>query len=314
MEIPELVADALGDEEVAAHVPLKGDDALYVTRTGTLHYRSEGLISDESVEEYSHDAERVAVDEKRRKASIDLDYGTRGEASFSIPANRLKEALHPVLAGVLSAAGVTDPGETVKRTYRFGELTLVVTSDRLVKHVGSAVWDMEYEEVPYESVTDLDIEEGNVSSQIVLHTGDRTERIKAPNEAFREVDETVRDALFAYYDVENLEAFKQLMATGEEDGTAEPETGDVAFGEGVEPIQPGGESGTATVNSDTGGSPGDPLEESGFTSAAEKVVPIDRETLLQELEALEASIEDQRQVLQAQKRRIERIRDQLPEE
>lgn len=313
MDIPELVADALGDEEVAAHVPLKGDDALYVTRTGTFHYRSEGLLSDESVEEYPHDAERVAVGEGRRKATIDLDYGTRGEASFSVPASRLEEALHPVLAGVLNAAGVTQPGETVKRTFRFGELTLVVTSDRLVKHVGSAVWDPEYEEVPFEAVTDLDIEEGNVSSQIVAHTADRTERIKAPNEAFREVDETVREALFAYYDVEDLDAFKRLVTTEDEEAT-EPETADVAFGEGVEPIQAGSGDEPIEERAAGGERANDPLEESGFTSAAEKIVSIDREALLQELEALEASIEEQRGVLDAQQRQIDRIRQQLPEE
>jgi len=44
--------------------------------------------------------------------------------------------LHPVLAGVLNGNGITDPGETVVKTYRFSELTLIITSDRLVKHIG----------------------------------------------------------------------------------------------------------------------------------------------------------------------------------
>lgn len=314
MDVPELVADALGDEAVAAHVPLKGEDALFVTRTRTLHYRSEGLISDESVDEYPHDAERVEVSESRRKASIELDYGTGGAASFSVPANRLDEALHPVLAGVLNAAGVTQPGETVKRTYRFSELTLVVTSDRLVKHIGAAVWDQEYEEVPYEGVTDLAIEEGNVSSQLVLHTPDRTERIKAPNEAFREVQETISDALFAYYDVDSMEAFQQLMATEEEE-PADAAGGDVSFGEGVEPIQAGGGQTQAATQEPAESEPEtDPLEESGFTSAAETVVSIDEATLQEELDALEAAIEEQQAALEHQRERIAAIRDLIPEE
>lgn len=312
MDVPTLVADALGDETVAAHVPLKGEDTLFVTRTRTLHYRSEGLLSDESVDEYPHDAERVEVSEGRRKATITMHYGTRGQGSFGVPSNRLDEALHPVLAGVLNAAGVTDPGETVKRTYRFSELTLVVTSDRLVKHIGSAVWDPEYDEVPYDAVTDLDIEEGTVSSQLVLHTETRTERIKAPNEAFREVAESVQDALFAYYDVDGLEAFKALKAEDEE-GEMEGESADIAFGDGVDPIDTGTTKGEPSGDSGAKAA-ADQLEEGGFTSAAEKVVSVDGERLQAELEALEASIEEQETELERQRKRIEKIRDLLPEE
>jgi len=314
MDVPTVVADALGDETVAAHVPLKGEDALYVTPSRSLVYRSEGILSDESVSAYPHDAERVAVDAGRRNATISLDYGTRGEDSFSVPGARLDEALHPVLAGVLNAAGVTQPGETVKRTYRFNELTIVVTSDRVVKHIGSAVWDHEYEEVPFEAVTDLVVEEGNVSSQLVLTTHDHTERIKAPSEGFREVEESVREALFAYYDVDSIEAFRELMAAEEPEGdTVETHSGDVSFEESVDPI-------------DTSGQPGSPgssveeqaaqaLEESGFTSAADTVeATLDREALEAELEALEAGLEEQARELERQREHIQAIRELIPDQ
>lgn len=319
MDVPTLVADALGDEAVAAHVPLKGEDALFVTRTRTLHYRSEGLLSDESVDEYPHDAERIEVGQGRRKATITLDYGTDGQGSFGVPTNRVDEALHPVLAGVLNAAGVTQPGETVKRTYRFSELTLVVTSDRLVKHIGSAVWDEEYEEVPYEAVTGLEIEEGNVSSQIVLHTAERTERIKAPNEGFREVEESVKDALFAYYDVDNLEAFRELMAAEAEAETEAVQTGgetaEVSFDENIDPIGSAGSEAQSAVATESSPSEAeDPLTQSGFTAATEKVVSMDRDGLRKELDALEAAIKDQQASLESQRERIEAIRDLIPDQ
>lgn len=318
MDVPELVADALGDEGVAATVPLKGEDALFVTRSRTLHYRSEGLISDESVDEYPHDVERIEIQEKRRKATIGLDYGTNGQASFSVPSNRLEDAIHPVLAGILNAAGVTDPGETVTRTFRFSELTLVVTSDRLVKHIGAAVWDREFEEVPYESVTGLTVEEGNVSSQLVIHTTERTERIKAPNEGFREVNESVRDALFAYFDVEDLASFEALMAEDEEE-PAEPEAGDVSFDEAVEPIGAGGTGGENTNTRQQGTEStkegaAEALEERGFTSAAEKVVSIDRDALRTELQAIETALEEQEAAIETQRKRIETIRELIPED
>jgi hypothetical protein len=236
MNVPALVESSLGDEDVAAHVSLKGEDALFVTPTRTILYTADGLLSDEGVEEFAHDAEGIEVSEGRRKAKITLDYGLDGEETFSLPAGSLDDALHPILAGVLNAAGVTQPGETVKHTYRFSELTLVVTSDRVVKHVGAAVWSTDYEEITFETVTGIDTEEGNVSSQLVLETTGRTERIKAPSEQFRAVREAVEEALFAYHGVSSAAELEQASGGGSE--PEEPE--EVSFGEGVDPIDTSG--------------------------------------------------------------------------
>jgi len=221
MDVPAAVASALGDESVAARVPLRGDDALFVTPTRTIVYHADGLLSSESVEEFGHDAERVAVDDGRRKATLTLDYGLDGERSVVVPAGRVDDVLHPVLAGVLNAAGVTDPGESVSRTYHFNELTLVVTDRRLVRHVGTAVWDDDYDEIDYADVTGLDTEEGSVASQLVLETTGRTQRIKVPNEQFRDVRETVEEALYASHDVSSRAAFHEAMREENDDETSD---------------------------------------------------------------------------------------------
>jgi len=257
MNVPALVQSSLGDEDVAAHVPLKGEDAVFVTPTRTLVYTAEGLLSDESVDDYAHDAEGIVVSEGRRKASITLDYGLDGEASFSVPSGSIDDVLHPIIAGVLNAADVTQPGETVKRTYRFSELTLVVTSDRVVKHVGEAVWGPEFEEIGYDSITGLDVEDGNVSSQLVLETTSRTQRIKAPNEQFRDVRETVEDAVYAYHDAASAEEFAQMNVDEEADTSTE----EVSFGGGVDPID------TSTVGEDDETEPAGPSATTTESSA-----------------------------------------------
>ena len=239
MSLPELVRGELGEERPVARVHLGGDDELFVTPTRTLIYRAEGLLSDESVEEHGHDAERVAVSESRRKAKFTLEYGLDGEAAFSVPRDKLDEVLHPVLAGVLSASGITEPGETVERTFRFSELTLVVTSARLVKHVGAAVWDDDYEEFAYDDVTDLDFEEGSVATTLVLTVDGRQERFKAPSDRARELEETVTDALCAHYDAASLEEFRALAATEDGDGEAADAAAAVDrtdFGSGPDPL------------------------------------------------------------------------------
>ncbi|WP_280588060.1 hypothetical protein [Halorubrum sp. Boch-26] len=272
MSLPDLLAETVGDEDVVAAVSLGGDDRLAVTPTRTLVYRGDGLLSDESVTEYPHDVERIAVSTGRRKAKLTLGYGLDGDETLSLPAKRADDALHPILAGVLSATGVTEPGESVLRTFRFSELTLVVTSDRLVKHVGSAVWDDEFEEFPYADLTDLDFEEGTVATAVVLAHGGRSERFKAPNESARALRETLVDAVCDYHDVASLEEFRVTVAADEDDeaGGGTGADGTTDFGEGPDPLSASpvadaeaeAEAGTETragAEGDASAASGDPL-------------------------------------------------------
>lgn len=329
MNVPPRVGSVLGEEDVAAHVPLKGEDALFVTPTRTLHYTSEGLLSDESVTEYDHAAERVEVREGRRKAKIVLDYGLEGDAEIPVPGGSVNDALHPILAGVLNASGVTEAGETVKRTYRFSELTLVVTSHRVVKHIGNAVWDDEFEQVPFADVTGLGVEEGNVASQLVLETTGRTQRIKAPNEEFRDVRETLEDALFAFHDVADAAEFQAAVApvesTPESTGSsevsfdAEPE---LDVDSGTEQATADPTTGTTQAEHGGAGTGGghaestdrDSLAESGFEKASSKVQRVDAAAVRGELDAIEDELDEQSAAIEAQRERVDAIRDLLPEE
>ncbi|WP_418280720.1 DUF7115 domain-containing protein [Halorubrum sp. DTA98] len=251
MSLPELLAGAVDDEDVVARVSLGGDDVLAVTPTRTLVYRAEGLLSDETVEEYSHDVERVDVSTGRRKAKLTLGYGLDGEETISLPTKRLDDALHPVLAGILSGRNVTQAGESVLRTFRFSELTLIVTSHRLVKHIGSAVWDEEFEEFPYADLTGLDFEEGTVATAVVLTHAGRSERFKAPNESARAVKETLADAVCEFHDVDSVEEFRLTVAEAA-DGDDEEAGGPTDFGDGPDPLSasPAADAETATETGD----------------------------------------------------------------
>jgi hypothetical protein len=280
MSLPEIVQSTLDGESVAARVGLGGDDLLLVTSTRTLVYRAEGLLSDEAVEEFPHDAEYVGVSEGRRKAKVTLDYGLDGERTFSVPTKKLDEVLHPVLAGVFNARGITDPGETVKQTFRFSELTIVVTSARLVRHIGAAVWDEEYEQYHYDDVTDLDFEEGSVATSVVMTVDGRQERFKTPNDRARAVREGLVSAVCTYHGVEGLDELRAAArdaaeADGSEaDGADEADDGGtVSFGDGPEPLD------TSGVDGDVEGGAGDGSENAatGAASAPERERDGDRE-------------------------------------
>ena len=300
MDVPTAVEAVLGDETITESVSLKGEDALYLTPTRTIFYGAEGFLSDESVESYPLTAERIDLTEKRRKTTITLDYGTDGSRSLTVPGSVTEDALYPILTGVFRATGVIETDEAVEGTYRFGELTLVVTSRRLIKHVGTAVWDEEYVAVPYEDIQGITIEEGNVASQIVLATTGRTERIKTPNEGFRIVEETVRDAVYDFYDVTDAAAFDAAVAPAEPDEADQDE-------------ENGPEGDTVSTSAD-GKPAGD--DEVMFVSAA----GIDSDALETELDALESAIEDQeaaiesqQETLAEQRARLEALRELIEE-
>ncbi|MFB6131415.1 MAG: hypothetical protein ABEJ28_11415 [Salinigranum sp.] len=337
MSLPEIVQSTLQDEPVAARVELGGDDMLLVTPSRTLVYRAEGLLSDESVKEFPHDAERVEVSEGRRKSKVSLDYGLDGQRTFAVPTSRLDEALHPVLAGVLNAAGITDPGETVTQTFRFSELTLVITSARVVKHIGTAVWDGDYEEFHYEDVTDLAFEDGSVATAVVITTGDRQERFKTPNDRARAVREGLESALLAYHDVDSLEAFRATVEAEEEEAERE----NVAFGDGPDPLSaapsesaaaedsavPTGESGdspageaaenltadglAAAARTEAGGAEETGFDDSPFEAASDAAGDATGDDVAAELRSIRRAIEEQSEQLRRHDELIEQLIEEL---
>jgi hypothetical protein len=330
MSLPETVQSSLDGESVAARVGLGGDDLLLVTPTRTLVYRAEGLLSDEALEEFPHDAEHVGVSEGRRKAEITLDYGLDGERTFSVPPKQLDQVIHPVLAGVLNARGVTDTGETVKQTYRFSELTVVVTSARLVRHIGEAVWDEEYDEYHFDDVTDLEFEEGSVATSVVITVGGRQERFKTPNDRARALREGLVGAVCAHHGVDDLDALRAATAT--DDGDDEDD-GVVSFGDGPAPLgadegdrgsvdEPAGES--ATTSGPDGRAAGteatrpadgadetdgadEGFDDSGFQSAG----VADDPAVARELAELRAAVEAQNERIERQERTIQRLIEEL---
>ncbi|ELZ78231.1 DUF7115 domain-containing protein [Haloferax larsenii] len=236
MSQPEIVQSILDEETVVSRVHLGGEDELFVTPNRTLVYRAEGLLSDESVDEFSHAAERVSVKEGRRKAKISLDYGLDGSETFGLSAKRLDEALQPILEGVLTSAGVVDDDERLVEAFRFSELTFVVTEKRVVRHIGSAVWDEDYETYHYDDVTDLTFESGSVATTVVLTVDGRQERFKTPNEDARLVREKLSKAICDHHGVGSLEEFRVKMAEAQQQAEAEPERDNTNFGEGPDPL------------------------------------------------------------------------------
>ncbi|PSP92968.1 hypothetical protein BRC91_11250 [Halobacteriales archaeon QS_4_62_28] len=239
MEIPDLVRQTLGDEEITAGVNLGDEDAVCFTPTRTLVYRGEGLLSDEGVSEYPHDYERLAVSEGRRKTKFSLTY-VDGKDSFTVPGKRTSAVLERLLEGNLRADDVIGSEEGVSDVFRFSELTLIVTDQHLLKHLGEHTWDGDFEVFAYDAVTSLHFEEGSVATAVVLEAGGHPERIKAPDDQAALFRKALEGSLFAYHDVDSLEELNRTIAqTGDEetdDEQADDRSDGLGLDSGIDPL------------------------------------------------------------------------------
>ena len=219
--LPELLSETVGDATVIETIDIGGGDAVSVTREATHIYRSDGLLSDESVETFGHDTERLSIRTKRRKSEIRLET-LDTDTGFTVPSKAVDSILEAMIEGVLRTTDVIDADEDVVAQFRFSELTLVVTDRRIFEHVGSAVWDGDFETVDYADLTGLKFEKGSVATQVVLETADRRRRVKVPNEHAGRVRREIQNAVFGYHDVSSLESLQTALSDEESDAeTAE---------------------------------------------------------------------------------------------
>ena len=337
MEIPNLVRQSLGGEEIEAGVKLGDEDLICLTQTRTLLYRAEGLLSDEKVEEFPHEIERLDVKEGRRKTKFVVEY-VDGTRTFSVPSNRDTQALELFMTGVLRGADVADPDESVVGAFRFSELALVVTEARVVKHIGSSVWSDDYEVYDFADLTGLRFERASVATEVVLEIGGRPQRIKTPNERARKVQQVVENAVFEYYGVDSLEALNDQIADdpdgGDTTGAAGRASSDLGLGGGIDPLVSGDESdtddgGTATSTEsddtarssssgrssrrdDSGPTGGQSVSASGATETVpESVDSADVEAMREQLDELTAAVNAQGEQIERQRQLIEQLISEL---
>ncbi|MDS0283529.1 DUF7115 domain-containing protein [Haloarcula onubensis] len=305
MDIPDLVRQELGDEEIQAGVTLGDEDAVCFTPTRTLVYRGEGLLSDEKVEAYPFDFERLTISEGRRKTKFTLVY-TDGKREFGVPGSRADAVLEQLLEGALRGSTAIGEEESVTGVFRFSELTLVVTEGRLLKHLGSVTWDNDFESYPFDAVTGLDFEEGSVATAVVLTVDGRPERIKAPSNQASAVRKTLQESLFAYHDVSSLADLNAEVAADTED---EPDDGGgLGLESGIDPLVSDEDDGEETATTAAAVAP----ETGGQTAApAADAEDGDIAALEQQVARLTEAVEQQSERIEAQEATIETLIDEL---
>lgn len=330
MEIPDLVRQALGDEEVTAGVNLGDEDAVCFTPTRTLVYRGEGLLSDEGVAEYAHDFERLAISEGRRKTKFTMTY-VDDKDSFAVPGKRTSAVLERLLEGNLRVKGVVDDDEGVSGVFRFSELTLIVTESRLLKHIGEYTWAGDFESYHYDDVTGLHFEDGSVATAVVLEAGGHPERIKAPNDQAAAFRKALEGSLFAYHGVDSLDELNRALAVEEADSDAggdetSPEASDgLGLDAGIDPLvgddgedEPAPEddrhtaaAGQRQSSQSVAASEPDPEPKAAGAAARQAAAEGDLAAVEEQLATLTETIEQQNELLAKQQQTIKQLIKEL---
>jgi len=320
MEIPDLLRQRL-DEEPRGGVTLGGEDVAVFTRNRTFIYRGESLLSDARVEVYGHDIERLSVSSGRRETTFRL-HSVEGTRGFAVASEHAQAVLEGLFGGILAAAGLLEDGEHVRGVYLFSDLTVVVTDRRLVKHIGATVWDSDYEEFPFESVTGLDFEEGSVATQVVLWVDGKAERIKAPSDEGPLLRRTLSRALCEFHGVDALDQVDRFEASH---GESSSDTS-LALEEGITPLIDSAEgsdgdptSGWATLDAEsTGSGRPDPAptegDESSARSTAEGALSgrgNDIEALSEQVAELARAVDRQNELLERQSRQLDELAGRL---
>lgn len=327
-ELPDLLLEAVGSGTVIDTIDIGGGDAISITTTETYLYRSDGLLSDESVETFGHDVDRLGVDTGRRKTTVLLET-IDGERSFTIPAKTADSVIEGLLEGVLRTTDVLGDEETIEAQFRFSELTVVVTDRQLLKHVGSAVWDDDYEAAPYEAITRLDFEEGSVATQVIVGIDGRQQRVKVPNEHAGRVRQAVQTAVFEHHDVSSLGGLRAKVSDKQaEDGNDEVTADDTPSTADSEADTDDGfvsadwsPPADQDITSDRSNSPDD--EATGGVTTADSptdtrtvsdVSPesdVDVAELAERIETLTATVERQSELIKSQQETIDQLVDEL---
>jgi len=328
METPDLVRQALGDEEITAGVNLGDEDAVCFTPTRTLVYRGEGLLSDEGVSEYTHDFERLTVSEGRRKTKFTMTY-VDDKDSFAVPGKRTSAVIERLLEGNLRVKDVIGEDEGVSGVFRFSELTLIVTETRLLKHVGEYTWAGDFEAYHYDDVTGLHFEDGSVATAVVLEAGGHPERIKAPNDQAALFRKTLEGSLFAYHDVDSLGELNRALAVEDDEETSEADGSDdrsdgLGLDSGIDPLVGDDPDETTTESERSSAAAGQrqsarsmstSQETQGATQAerAASTAPSDADldAVEEQLAALTATIEQQNELLAKQQETIQQLIKEL---
>ncbi len=204
MSLPGGVSVLVDEDELIDRVVLDDHRSLFVTPSKAITHRERSLLTEESVESYPTDVDRLSLEEGKRQVTVTFEYHDGSTRELQLPMRTMAAALKALLASVIRATDVIVEGEAIVELYRFNELTVIVTDKRLLKHVGQALWADSYDAIDFDIIRNIMTETGQVSTGVNIETTDGGERLKIPHETADRFVSRLEEAVLSYHDVVDL--------------------------------------------------------------------------------------------------------------
>ena len=218
MELPDVISDmVLDDEIILSRTLISNSVEMIVTSTRLFLYRGTSLINTESFEEYKLNVDRISISPDRKKAQITLDYGSNRTIEFQAYRKYLDMIYEPLIRGVIHANNILQQGESIKKIYRKGELTVVLTNMKILKHIGTSLWDLDFENFNLETISRIYVAEGGSSSEVIIESNNRLHRIKTTTSVAQSLCDSSIIELISFHNFPTYLEFKKSLHSSSDD-------------------------------------------------------------------------------------------------
>lgn len=219
MELPDVISDLiLDDETILSRTLISNGVELIVTSTRLFLYRGVGLINTESFEEYKLNVDRISISLDRKKAQIILDYGiNRPSVEFQAHRKYLDMIYDPLIRGAIHANNTLQQRESIKKICRKGELTIVLTNMKILKHIGTSLWDIDFESFDLETISKIYVDAGGISSELIIESNNRLHRIKTTANIAQSLCDSSINELISFHNFPTYSEFQKSSLSSSDD-------------------------------------------------------------------------------------------------
>lgn len=286
MSLPAGVSGLVDEDELIDDVALDGHRSLYVTPAKAVTFRERSLFTEESVDVYPTDIDRLLLEEGKRQSTVTFEYPDGQSSSLELPTEAMAPALKALLASATRATGAIPTDETILDLYRFNELTVILTDRRLLKHVGWAMWAASHDQIDYTDVRNIRVEQGQVSTGVNIDTDDGSDRLKIPHDTADDFVARLKSAVCDFHGIDDIGVLRGDPDAGKPD--PEPDL------DRLRPLSVGDPD-----EDDT-----DEFPDDRFTLASDHAID-------ERIDELETAIERQEAELESLRQALEELRDDL---
>jgi hypothetical protein len=123
----------------------------------------------------------------------------------------------PLIRGAIHAKNTLQQGESIKKICRKGELTIVLTNMKILKHIGTSLWDIDFESFDLETISKIYVDAGGISSELIIESNNRLHRIKTTANIAQSLCDSSINELISFHNFPTYSEFQKSSLSSSDD-------------------------------------------------------------------------------------------------